>query len=319
LAAATTEGLLIYALDDCMYFDPTDLDLDVTPANAKSALAKKRYTLAMIMSLQLNERALIESVVMGTPVRSVPLVVQSVPVHRIQRLLVLVSDAIAESPHVEFLLIWAREILTAHGAYFKARSFENLTTMRALNKSIHAKYQDLAKMCNQNKYLLTYLSSANFAHASDPAVLRRSAEAKQAEDAADAAEEAAADATLGVGLPAALASVGDPSYEQASDVTLKKMDDAVLQLIASSSGSAKSAIARSTLEAKQQPGDDDDSSSSSSSSSSSDDDDSDNVDQDMLLTAAAATNTKKRRFDDASSSSASSSTASAKKRQRRKR
>lgn len=29
--AATTEGVLIYSLDDSFIFDPTDLDVDVTP------------------------------------------------------------------------------------------------------------------------------------------------------------------------------------------------------------------------------------------------------------------------------------------------
>lgn len=30
-AAATTEGVLIYSMDDSFIFDPTDLDIDVTP------------------------------------------------------------------------------------------------------------------------------------------------------------------------------------------------------------------------------------------------------------------------------------------------
>lgn len=30
-AAATTEGVLIYSMDDNFIFDPTDLDIDVTP------------------------------------------------------------------------------------------------------------------------------------------------------------------------------------------------------------------------------------------------------------------------------------------------
>lgn len=30
-AAATTEGVLIYSIDESFVFDPTDLDMDVTP------------------------------------------------------------------------------------------------------------------------------------------------------------------------------------------------------------------------------------------------------------------------------------------------
>jgi periodic tryptophan protein 2 len=30
-AAATTEGVLVYSIDESFIFDPTDLDMDVTP------------------------------------------------------------------------------------------------------------------------------------------------------------------------------------------------------------------------------------------------------------------------------------------------
>ncbi|GMY34160.1 transducin family protein [Fagus crenata] len=30
-AAATTEGVLVYSIDESFIFDPTDLDIDVTP------------------------------------------------------------------------------------------------------------------------------------------------------------------------------------------------------------------------------------------------------------------------------------------------
>jgi periodic tryptophan protein 2 len=36
--AATTEGLLVYSLDEETMFDPTDLGEDVTPAAAAAAL-----------------------------------------------------------------------------------------------------------------------------------------------------------------------------------------------------------------------------------------------------------------------------------------
>ncbi len=38
-AAATTEGLLLYSVDDSLVFDPTDLTEDLTPAACHRALA----------------------------------------------------------------------------------------------------------------------------------------------------------------------------------------------------------------------------------------------------------------------------------------
>ncbi len=38
-AAATTEGLLLYSVDDSLVFDPTDLTEDLTPASCHKALA----------------------------------------------------------------------------------------------------------------------------------------------------------------------------------------------------------------------------------------------------------------------------------------
>jgi periodic tryptophan protein 2 len=48
--AATTEGLLIYSLDERMIFDPLDLDVDITPDNILKTLKKKEYLKALVVS-----------------------------------------------------------------------------------------------------------------------------------------------------------------------------------------------------------------------------------------------------------------------------
>lgn len=42
-AAATTEGLLIYALNTSLVFDPWDLQIDITPAAIKKAIKDEDY------------------------------------------------------------------------------------------------------------------------------------------------------------------------------------------------------------------------------------------------------------------------------------
>ena len=66
--ATTTEGLLIYSLDNNIVFDPFDLEMDITPSNVKSTLAKGEYSTALMLSFRLNEHSLIQEVLENIPV-----------------------------------------------------------------------------------------------------------------------------------------------------------------------------------------------------------------------------------------------------------
>ena len=66
-AATTTEGLLVYSLDKNLFFDPFDLDMDITPDNVKKTLKDKEYTTALMLAFRLNEQNLIEEVVENIP------------------------------------------------------------------------------------------------------------------------------------------------------------------------------------------------------------------------------------------------------------
>ena len=48
-SAATTEGLLVYSLDESLTFDPFDLDEDVTPDAIAKALREKNYSKAVLV------------------------------------------------------------------------------------------------------------------------------------------------------------------------------------------------------------------------------------------------------------------------------
>jgi periodic tryptophan protein 2 len=56
-AAAGTEGLLVFSLDEALVFDPLDIDVDVTPLAVKTALQETRYAQALLMALQLRVHA----------------------------------------------------------------------------------------------------------------------------------------------------------------------------------------------------------------------------------------------------------------------
>lgn len=66
-AACTTEGLLLYFLDNAFVFDPFLLDLGTTPDAARNCLKEQQYSMALIMALRLNELALIHEIIEQIP------------------------------------------------------------------------------------------------------------------------------------------------------------------------------------------------------------------------------------------------------------
>ena len=66
-AAATTEGLLLYSLDQGLVFDPTDLAEDITPAATRKALATGAFLKAMLIALRLKDPDVLRHVIMSVP------------------------------------------------------------------------------------------------------------------------------------------------------------------------------------------------------------------------------------------------------------
>lgn len=193
-AAATTEGLLIYALDETLTFDPFDLDEDITPDTIKRTLKRAEFTKALLMSLHLNEEDLIEKCVESVPPESIALVAQALKDSYLKRLMELLAKRIDKSPHLEFYLQWSLAVLNAHGAKLRDDPSDFLATFRALQKSIAYHLSDLAKMyvlrcccvalvlslslslgcsllalvlcsCDDNQFSLSYLKNLNQLHA----------------------------------------------------------------------------------------------------------------------------------------------------------
>ena len=75
-AAASTEGLLIYSLDDSFVFDPLDLDVDVTPQSTKAYIAKGEWFTALVMSFRLNEDDLIAEAIESIPKNDIEVIAQ---------------------------------------------------------------------------------------------------------------------------------------------------------------------------------------------------------------------------------------------------
>lgn len=157
-AVATTDGLLLYALDPTLLFEPSELRMDVTPANVRLALKQGEYAAALSMALALNQTDLLQLVVESVPRASIALVVRALPVHRLDRFLSFLSSTLARSSHLEFMLTWCQSVMTLHAHTLLQHNQQLLTTFRHLAKTIGQQHKDVAALCNENTFTLDYLA-----------------------------------------------------------------------------------------------------------------------------------------------------------------
>ncbi|KAJ9090356.1 U3 snoRNP protein [Entomophthora muscae] len=160
-AAASTEGLLIFSLDDTLFFDPVDLDLDITPASIKSTLAQQDYLLALSMAFRLNEKAYIRLVLESVPPSDIPLISRAFPLRHLPALLkFLGGHAESSCRHLEFLLLWCHHLLLNHASTIKRDMSTYLPPLRALLKVLGRLHTDLGSLCDDNLYLTQYLTKS---------------------------------------------------------------------------------------------------------------------------------------------------------------
>jgi periodic tryptophan protein 2 len=159
-AAATTEGVVVYALGQTNTFDPLELDLDITPENCLKALSSREFSSALTMALCLNDMKLIRKCVEKTPVVSVELVLQNVPETRLKPLLSMLSQGITASPHLHFYLIWMKHLLLYHGKYLSSNVQTFSSSLRTFQKALISGRKDLSVICEQNTFQLDYLCKA---------------------------------------------------------------------------------------------------------------------------------------------------------------
>lgn len=117
-ACATTQGLVVYSLDDYMMFDPFDLEVDVTPESIKEACVGEDWVRALIYSLRIGEVDLQVGVMNCIPsdVNVIELIVRDVPAKYLDRLLRFLVYYSA-GPRLEFALEWLNIILRIHIRY----------------------------------------------------------------------------------------------------------------------------------------------------------------------------------------------------------
>ncbi|TCD71931.1 hypothetical protein EIP91_000063 [Steccherinum ochraceum] len=165
-AAASTEGLLIYSIDDTIAFDPFDLDIDLTPQSLLTVLSSREYLKALVMAFRLNEKPLIRRVYESIPRQDIRLLARQLPVVYLAAMLRFVAEHLEKSPHLEFDLLWITGLLGAHGRHLRDRSGEYASVFRTLQKGLTDSELTISALCNENTSTLSYLiDQSQVAHA----------------------------------------------------------------------------------------------------------------------------------------------------------
>ncbi|KAI0472163.1 WD40-repeat-containing domain protein [Xylariaceae sp. FL0804] len=156
--AASTEGLLIYSLDDDLQFDPFDLNMEITPASTLAVLQQdKDYLKALVMSFRLNEAGLIKRVFEAIPYTDIGLVVEHVPTVYVARLLRFVAAQTEESPHIEFCLLWIKALVDKHGPWLTANRGKVDVELRVVARAVARMQNEIRRLADENVYMVDYL------------------------------------------------------------------------------------------------------------------------------------------------------------------
>ncbi|QOU19940.1 U3 snoRNP protein [Brettanomyces bruxellensis] len=156
-AVASTEGLLIYSVDDTQVFDPYDLDVDVTPENTIACLNDQQYLDSIVMAFRLNETYLIQKVYEGVPAKDIALVSRDLPVVYLPRLIEFIGSIAMESQHIEFNLLWISSLFTSHGKYISKNKHLFSSGSRAIQRFLNRVAKDVVGASTKNGYLHDYL------------------------------------------------------------------------------------------------------------------------------------------------------------------
>lgn len=158
-AAASTEGLLIYSIDNAVIFDPFDLDVDITPEATIEVLDEKDYLTALVMSFRLNEEYLIHKVYEKIPIKDIKLVSKDLPIIYVGKMLEFIGNLInkQDNHHFEFNLIWIKSLITNHGKYIMNHKHEFLSSLKLIQRFLSKTGKDIVLISKRNTYLQNYI------------------------------------------------------------------------------------------------------------------------------------------------------------------
>jgi len=97
-AVATTQGLQIFCLDDELLFVPLELDVEITPQTVDFTISQENYSKALLMSVFLGDKGMIQKVLESVKIENIQLVVRSLgEIKVLKEVLKFVTEAIVSN------------------------------------------------------------------------------------------------------------------------------------------------------------------------------------------------------------------------------
>eukprot|EP00180_Rhodochaete_pulchella_P004558 Plantae.Rhodophyta-Rhodochaete_pulchella.ctg8774.p1 GENE.Plantae.Rhodophyta-Rhodochaete_pulchella.ctg8774~~Plantae.Rhodophyta-Rhodochaete_pulchella.ctg8774.p1 ORF type:complete len:750 (-),score=102.90 Plantae.Rhodophyta-Rhodochaete_pulchella.ctg8774:945-3065(-) len=159
--AVSSEGLLLYTadVDSGQAFDPTDLQIDVTPESARESSDKGDYVSAVRVAVRLKERAVLDQVLRKVPSDRISEVVRSVSSACFEALIKHITWRLDHSIHLEFDLQWAHHVLVYQGATAAATlgGISLSASLRALQRAVSIHWDRLSPLCADNSHAMDFL------------------------------------------------------------------------------------------------------------------------------------------------------------------
>lgn len=161
-AAASTEGLLIYSLESITTFDPFDLDMDITPDNIVKTINSSDYLKALVMAFRLNSNPIMHRVFEAIPVQDIDFILTALPQVYLSHMLKLLTRMAKTTPHLEFVLIWAKSVFAKFGeVLLSTKKGEYAVELRELLTAVKKIQRDIMRVAEENKYMVDYLLEAH--------------------------------------------------------------------------------------------------------------------------------------------------------------
>ncbi|PVV02358.1 hypothetical protein BB560_003190 [Smittium megazygosporum] len=159
-AASTNMGLVIFSLDNNLYFDPYDLEVDITPSVVKELLFNEHYLRALVYSLRLGENTITNLVYNNIPLSQVQHIVKQIPSKYLIRMLQFISRIFETNRFLQLNLHWINMIFTNRSAYFLSNSLSVRPVLRDLRKACSKIHLNLGKLCDDNIFDIQRLISS---------------------------------------------------------------------------------------------------------------------------------------------------------------
>lgn len=157
-AWATTEGIIIYSVNNNQSFSPIDLDIEVTLENLMLELKKRNYLQALVMALKFNQVKILEKTFELIPPSSIPIISSNFPINYLEKFMTFLAYELEHSVNIELALTWCKNLLKYNDELIHNLKEQKQGFVKAIHRALKFFENTLLKITNENLYSLKFLT-----------------------------------------------------------------------------------------------------------------------------------------------------------------